>query len=287
MLKTLSARLPIALLALLAATAHADILTSIKPLTLIAAAVTAGVEQPQQLLPDGVSAHDYSLRPSDRQRLQQAELIVWIGPAHEGFLNSVLKGQSRALTVAALPGLTRLPLRRVEDSSPLPGTLDAHLWLHPENAIRIADAIAAQRARQNPAQAARYRANAARFAANLRQTWIPLQQRIAALPHRRYAAYHDAYQYLEHSLGLQFSGSLSASPESRPGARHLLLLKTRLRDQQVRCLVREPGSSAALLQQVAPPGGRQAVLDETFAQAGSFIEGMQTLGQRVEACLGK
>lgn len=282
MLKILAALL----LAAISSLGRAEIIATIKPLTLIAAAVTDGLGQPGQLLPDGVSAHDYSLRPSDRLRLQRAELVIRVGPTHERFLESLLNAKTNVLTLSSLPDLKRLPLRRLEDGAPLPASLDSHLWLDPENAILMARAIAGRLGRQHPEQANRYQANAERFAVRLRQAWLPLQQRLAALPHRDYAAYHDAYQYLESSLGLRFAGSLSASPEIRPGAKHLLLMKTRLQRQRVTCLVREPGSSEALLRQVALPGARQAVLDETFRGAGDFVQGWSALGQAMAHCLG-
>lgn len=275
------------LLAALSPFAHADIVTTIKPLTLIAAEVTAGIERPVQLLPDGLSAHDYSLRPSDRQLLQQAELVIWVGPLHERFLSGLLSGKPRVLNVSGLPDLKRLPLRRLEDSSALPGSLDTHVWLDPDNAIIIAKAMADILGRQKPALAARYQANAARFATHLKQQWVPLRQRVTALPRRDYAAYHDAYQYLEKSLGLGFAGSLSTSPESRPGAKHLWVMKQRIKERGITCLVREPASSAALLQQVAAAGSRLAVLDETFRTADSFVAGLTGLAKTMESCLGR
>ena len=38
-----------------------------------------GVTETEVLLPDGASEHDYSLRPSDVKRLQNADLVVWVG----------------------------------------------------------------------------------------------------------------------------------------------------------------------------------------------------------------
>ncbi|HRH90410.1 MAG TPA: zinc ABC transporter substrate-binding protein, partial [Agitococcus sp.] len=52
--------------------ASAQIVTTIKPLTLIAQEVTQGIEQPMQLLPVGASAHHYALKPSQRVLLQKA-----------------------------------------------------------------------------------------------------------------------------------------------------------------------------------------------------------------------
>ncbi|HEX5278390.1 MAG TPA: zinc ABC transporter substrate-binding protein [Fluviicoccus sp.] len=287
MMKILNGLLSLALLAALPAAARAEVVTTIKPLTLIAAAVTDGIEQPVQLLPDGLSAHDYSLRPSDRQQLRQATLLVWIGPAHERFLTGLVKPGAAVLTVTAIPGLKRLPRRNPDNGAPLPDTLDTHVWLDPDNAVLIARAMAEALARQQPARADRYRANSERFALSLKQAWQPLRQRVAALPRHEYIAYHDAYQYLESSLGLHLAGSLSRESESRPGARHLLLMKQRVRERGIGCLVREPASGAALLQQIATTETRVAVLDEGLRQAGSFASGLTGLGAAMANCLGR
>ena len=51
------------------------VLTSIKPLQLIAAAVQDGVAIPEVLLPPGASPHNYALRPSDVRRVQSVDLL--------------------------------------------------------------------------------------------------------------------------------------------------------------------------------------------------------------------
>ena len=55
--------------------AEVNVLTSIKPLQLIAAAVQDGVGKPEVLLPPGASPHNYALRPSDVRRVQSADLL--------------------------------------------------------------------------------------------------------------------------------------------------------------------------------------------------------------------
>ena len=62
------------------------ILTSIKPLQLIAADITRGIIAVDSLLPPGASPHAYSLRPSDVKKIHQAVAIFWVGPAMETFL---------------------------------------------------------------------------------------------------------------------------------------------------------------------------------------------------------
>ncbi|MEA9979112.1 zinc ABC transporter substrate-binding protein, partial [Pseudomonas sp. RTS4] len=67
---------------LMISSANADVrvLTSIKPLQLIAAAVQDGVGKPEVLLPPGASPHNYALRPSDVRRVGDVDLLYWIGP---------------------------------------------------------------------------------------------------------------------------------------------------------------------------------------------------------------
>ncbi|SEH54965.1 zinc transport system substrate-binding protein [Stutzerimonas xanthomarina] len=90
-----------------AARAEVTVLTSIKPLQLIAAAVQDGVGEPQVLLPAGASAHHYALRPSDVRQIRSADLFYWIGPDMESFLEPVLKARKGpSVAVQSLPGLT-------------------------------------------------------------------------------------------------------------------------------------------------------------------------------------
>jgi zinc transport system substrate-binding protein len=85
------------------AQAEVNVLTSIKPLQLIAAAVQDGVGKPDVLLPPNASPHNFALRPSDVRRVQSADLLYWIGPDMEGFLPRVLTGRTAAVSGSYRP----------------------------------------------------------------------------------------------------------------------------------------------------------------------------------------
>ena len=146
------------------AQAEVKVLTSIKPLQLIAAAVQDGVAIPEVLLPPGASPHNYALRPSDVRKVQSVDLLYWIGPDMEGFLPRVLNG--RTLPSVAVQDLPGMKLRRFAEDSHShaeeadehdhdhrPGSLDAHLWLSPINARVIATKMAADLSAADPANA--------------------------------------------------------------------------------------------------------------------------------------
>lgn len=286
-------RLPaVLLLMLLPLSAQAvEVLASVRPLALIASAVAGSDAKVQQLLPPGASAHHYQLRPADRLALSRADLVLWVGPAHEAFLARVLAGQPRLLTAQRLPGIVLRQKRRPDGDSALAGSVDAHVWLDTDNAVVIARALAEALAARDPAHAAAYRRNANAFANRLGSYRSREGQRFQRLRSRSYLAYHDAYQYLEPALGLNFRGSLLSGDEDRGGARHFLLMSQRIRKEGLYCLLGEPGFDRALAQHVF--NGLPANLvpvDELFAKAPldptGFEAGLQALTGDVYRCLG-
>lgn len=230
------------------AAAEVRLLTSVKPLQLIAAAVQDGAGSPAALLPPGASPHHYALRPSDVRALHEATLFYWIGPDLEGFLPKVLAGrQGPSLAMQELPGLQ---LRHFasdpeahgdeHDHAHRPGTLDAHLWLLPANARLIAERMAADLAAADPDNAARYQANLATFQARLDALDGRLRARLERLAGKPYFVFHEAYDYFEAAYGLDHAGVFSVSPDVQPGARQVARMRQRLQEAGPTCVFSEP-----------------------------------------------
>ncbi|OSN04770.1 zinc ABC transporter substrate-binding protein [Lonsdalea iberica] len=115
--------------------ASADVVTSIRPLAFIAAAITDGVTPTEVLLPDGASPHDYALRPSDVQRLQSSELVIWVGPEMETFLQKPLSQipPNRQITLSALPEIQAAMIKASHRHSESDHDGDSHQADHDEH----------------------------------------------------------------------------------------------------------------------------------------------------------
>ena len=224
---------------------------SIPPIHSLVAAVMEGVAEPTLIVKGGASPHTYTLRPSEMQALYDADAIVWVDERVSPFLAkplATLAGKARQIPVLQLPGLKRLPARRGgswdrgHDHEPAaePTDVDPHLWLDPENARRIAAAVAETLVELDPANARHYRANALRLDRRLGVLDRMLAQRLAPFREVPYLVFHDAYQYLEGRYGLNAVGAVSVSPDRRPGARRLAEIRDRIETLGVRCLFREP-----------------------------------------------
>ncbi|WLI29600.1 zinc ABC transporter substrate-binding protein [Pseudomonas rhodesiae] len=283
-----------------AAQADVKVLTSIKPLQLIAAAVQDGVAVPEVLLPPGASPHNFALRPSDVRRVQSVDLLYWIGPDMETFLPRVLK--NRTATTVAVQDLPGMQLRRFAEDSHShadedehdhdhrPGSVDAHLWLSTVNARVIAARMASDLASADPANAARYQSNAKAFAARLDALGARLKTRLAGIGDKPYFVFHEAFDYFEAAYGLKHAGVFSVAAEVQPGAQHVAAMRTRLQEVGKTCVFSEPPLRPRLAETlVAGLPVKLAELDAlggyTPATAQGYEQVLEKLGNDLAGCL--
>ncbi|MEW7856034.1 zinc ABC transporter substrate-binding protein [Pseudomonas chlororaphis] len=283
------------------AQAEVRVLTSIKPLQLIAAAVQDGIAVPEVLLPPGASPHNYALRPSDVRKVQSVELLYWIGPDMESFLPRVLKGRTLpSLAVQDLPGLklrhfaednhSHAEEADEHDHDHRPGSLDAHLWLSPVNARVIADRMAADLSAADPANAARYQSNAKAFDQRLDALDARLKARLAPIAGKPYFVFHEAFDYFEDAYGLKHAGVFSVAAEVQPGAQHVAAMRMRLQQVGKTCVFSEPPLRPRLAETlVAGLPVKLAELDAlggyTPATAQGYEQVLEKLGNDLAGCL--
>ena len=97
------------------AEAAPGVVTSILPIGSIAAAVMEGVGEPVVLLEPGASPHAYSMRPTQAQALNEADVIFWVGRDMEAFLTrplAALGGNARQVELATLGEIELMPYRK-------------------------------------------------------------------------------------------------------------------------------------------------------------------------------
>lgn len=253
------------------------LVVSTHPIYLIAQEVTKGVEQPTLLL-QNQSGHDVSLTPMHRKIVQDASLVIWLGKAHEAPLDKLLSGNRKSVALLNSGILSTLPLRSPRGKA-LPNTVDTHVWLEPNNAVRIGFFIAALRSQQVPAHREQYWANARNFAHQMLMASHQLSSGNNAQP---YWSYHDAYQYLERSLNLKFAGALTDDPHIAPTIAQIKYLQDS-RPQAKMCLLAEGQASKNQYQKLNPIIFQH--VDESMNAEASFIHAWKTLAEQTRSCV--
>lgn len=292
----------------ISAQAQVQVLTSIKPLQLIAAAIQDGQGEPQVLLPPGASPHYFVLRPSDAKRLDKADLFYWIGPDLENFLPRLLKQRSQ-LSVA-VQNLPELQLQYFaeehqhghghedehtddlveHDHNHQPGAVDAHLWLLPHNARVIAQRMSTDLSKLDPSNANHYAANLQAFNQRLDRLDQQLKTQLKPLQGKSFFVFHEAFNYFEHAYGLEHAGVFALSGELQPGAKHVSQMRERLQQAGPSCVFSEPPMQPRLAQTLA--AGLPVTLAELDAlgsqapvSATGYEQLLENLAAQFSACL--
>ena len=257
--------------------AQSPLVISIHPIYLIAQKITQGVETPELLL-ENQSGHDVQLTPAHRKAIQDAGLVIWLGKAHEAPLEKVLGGNPNAISILDSGIIQALPLRSTRGVA-IKNTIDTHVWLDPNNAVRIGFFIAALRSQQYPEHKAMYWNNAKSFA---REMILASQKLSSSGNPKPYWAFHDAYQYLERPLNLKFAGALTDDPHVAPTAAQIKYLND-IRPVTKMCLLAEGSATPAQYSKLGNIAF-QAV-DETLAKYQDFVVAWQSLAKETQACI--
>jgi len=260
----------------------------------------SGVGSPELLISGSASPHAYALKPSDAQKLSNAQVIFWAGPELETFLQTPLATLGAAARIYALsntPGLVKLPLRKGGlwethgHEDPLQA-IDPHFWLDPENGAAMAHAIAGVLAEADPERAGHYRDNAGGFAARMAELDAALIERMRPAASQDYIVFHDAYQYFETRYGLNPIGAVSIAADRPAGVRRVVEIRDRIASTEVKCVFSPPQFSPRLIAVLTENSDTErAVLDELgtdiTAGAGLYEALLVRLADGFLSCLAR
>lgn len=199
------------------------VLASVHPLALVAASVVPD-DRLKVLVPPGMTPHDFALRPSDIDLIQNADIILWSGAQAEPYL----KGFARRwpdkiwLDVSALDPASRIT--------------DPHWWLSPavmkQAQAQLAELVGA---------------DATPFAKAVDTAMTESRTLLEPVRQRGFFVFHRAYDHWVAALGLNQVGSFTLSPEQKPGMRTLQTMREQLQRGDVVCVFSEPEFSPALV----------------------------------------
>lgn len=275
-----AAALALALAGTAAAAEAPRVAADIGPVHSIAARVMAGIGAPDLVVPPGASPHGYALRPSEARALQEADLVVWVGPALTPWLADPIdtlaaEGAVR-LTLEDAEGIRLLPARAGdgfeahehddEHDHDHDAPVDGHLWLDPGNAAAAARAIADALGGLDPANAAAYAANAEAFTAELARLAAAIDADLAPVRGRPYIVFHDAFHYFEDAFAIPAAGSVVLHEGVEPGAARVAAIRARVESAGVACAFTEPQFQPHLLHTVVEgTGARLGEIDDLGA----------------------
>jgi zinc transport system substrate-binding protein len=192
----------------------------------------------------GVEPHDVELSVGDVRRIQQADVVLYLGHGFQPAVEDAVR-DARGRTVDLLGELD------------LDGD-DPHVWLDPGLYAQVVRAIGAALGDEQAAEELAGRAEA--LAAEYRTG-------LASCDRRDLVTSHAAYGYLARAYALRQVPLAGLSPGAEASPQDL---------ERVVDLVRESGTTTVFVEPLAPPDEAEAVARETGAQTKTLnpIEGL-------------
>ncbi len=290
--------------------AKLNIVTTIKPVHSLVAAVAEGTDAKLTLLVDGnASEHTYALKPSQAKALSQADVVVYVGERLERFMEQPLATvpkNARILELSALPRLNLLPVRtgdawvkhehedeheaHEEHHHDEDGT-DMHIWLDPNNAKLMVQAIANALAAEDAENSQRYQANAAALIQQIKETDRAIASELKPFANHKFIVMHDAYHYFEKRYGLYAAGSVMLRPDEPLAVKHLAEIRRSMKQGEIACLFSEPQfDDKALANLTKNTPTKQGVLDPLGAAIpagpGHYLLLLKSITGAFTGCLG-
>ena len=254
----------------------------------ILADITANLAGPgidvEQLIPDGSSPHDFQLSAKDRQRLEEADLVVENGAGLEATLPLDDVDTARWALADHVGELLVLA----------EGGGDPHVWMDPARVVAALPSLADSLAAADPAHAAEYHSRAAGYTAELRRLDREVRRELAGIQadERELVTSHDALGYLADRYGLEVVATAfpASGPEAEASADQLRDLADAIAERGVPAVFAGEEDDPEALQTVADEAGVEVVDDlyiESPGEAGTYAGMLNHDAERIAGALSR
>jgi zinc transport system substrate-binding protein len=259
-----------------------QIVANFYPVAEVATRVGGDRVRVTNLTPVGVEPHDLELTSKQVDRLEDADLVLYLGAGFQPALEDVAdRLGDRAIDLTRGVGLQKGAAEAIEaeeaageeaeeaatEEHEEHGATDPHFWLDPQLMSKAVDEVADALATAEPSAAASFRANASGYKRELTKLDMDLEQGLAECARSEFVTSHAAFYYLAERYGLQQLPIAGVSPEAEPDADRLATLA----DQ-----IRAKGITTVFFEELVSPKVAETLARETGAATAvlSPIEGL-------------
>ncbi|MDD5225375.1 MAG: metal ABC transporter substrate-binding protein [bacterium] len=198
------------------------------------------------LLPPGVEAHAFEPRPSQVQKIAEADLFIYTGKIMEPWALDVLQGVKHPGlgVVEAGQGIGLLKRGEEKEGEGRHGhhhlEADPHVWLDFANAVTMAENIARGLIRVDPVHREFYTRNARQYEDELRALDARFKTGLSRCARREFIhGGHYAFGYLARRYHLEYLSAQGFSPDSEPSPRQLIELVRQVRGHNLKYIYYE------------------------------------------------
>ncbi len=236
------------------------IVTTVAPITSIAANIVGDKAQVVGVVPEGTNSHTFEPPPQAAATMEKADIVFVNGLQLEEPTFELAEANAKEGSVIVKVGEKVLPESDYiydfsfpkEDGKPNP-----HLWTDPTYAIKYAGVIKDTVVAKDPANAAYYTKNYDAFVAKATALSDALKEDQATVPAGglELLTYHDAYAYFAKTYGWKVIGAVQPSNFEDPQPKEIARLVDQIRAEKVPVIFGSEVFPSKVLEQIAAETG--------------------------------
>ena len=168
---------------------------------------------------------------------------------------------------------------------------DVHIWLSPENAVKIINKVNKELSLYYPQNAKIYDENSKIMIDKIKKLKTELDKELAPIKDKPYVVFHDAYQYFEKAFGLNAVGSVALEGDIASSPKQVSYIKEKIVKLKASCVFQEPQFDSKLV---------KIVVEGTNAQIGTldplgvgikdekdfYLQLLRNMAKSLKDCLG-
>ena len=168
---------------------------------------------------------------------------------------------------------------------------DVHIWLSPDNAIKIVEKVSKELSLLFPDNASKYSENSNKMIDEIKKLKNELAKDLAPIKGKPYVVFHDAYQYFEKTFDLNAVGSVALEGDIASSPKQISFIKDKIKKLNASCVFQEPQFDSKLV---------KIVVEGTNAQIGTldplgvnisgkenfYIQLLKNMAKSLKECLG-
>jgi len=194
------------------------VVTSFYPVWIMTLNLTRGLEDHLTVrnlaAPTVGCLHDYQLQTADMKALSDADVFLVNGAGMEAFLPEITRAFPELPIIEASDGIELLEdigvIEILEEEET--GEMNAHIWLDPLRAVRMADNLAAGLIRVFPEDEPVISANLVDYTVRLTDLDEKLRNGLQDLPRRDIVTFHEAFPYFAEAYNLNVVAVVNKEP---------------------------------------------------------------------------
>ena len=168
---------------------------------------------------------------------------------------------------------------------------DVHIWLSPDNAVKIIKKINKELNLFFPENAKTYDQNANQMIKKINQLKIELKNELSGIKDKPYVVFHDAYQYFETSFGLNAVGSVALEGDIASSPKQISFIKDKIVKLKASCVFQEPQFDSKLVKIVVEGTNAQIGTLDPFGvnlKSGEnfYLQLLKNMAKSLKDCLG-